>query len=122
MKTALPAVPMPPLLLETEGNNTAFLKNGIARQKFIYPLTTQDKYDDRTYRRICHCKHPCTSSISGQIIYIYPEKIFVHIRKLSAALTNGIIPTKYGSFRKKISTTSRRTSALQASALKMREP
>ena len=62
------------LLLKKEGNNTAFLKNGIARQKFICPLTTWDKCDDGKYRRVCHCKNPCTSSVSGRMVYIYPEK------------------------------------------------
>lgn len=36
----IPCCPKDPsLLLKKEGNNTAFLKNGIARQKFICPLT-----------------------------------------------------------------------------------
>ena len=64
----------PSLLLKKEGNHTAFLKNGIARQKFICPLTTWDKCSDGKYRRICHCEHPCTSSISGRMVYVYPEK------------------------------------------------
>jgi transposase len=64
----------PSLLLKKEGNNTAFLKNGIARQKFICPMTTWDKCEDAKYRRICHCKTPCTSSISGRMVYVYPEK------------------------------------------------
>jgi len=62
------------LLLKKEGNNTAFLRNGIARQKFICPMTTWDKCEDGKYHRICHCKTPCTSSISGRMVYIYPEK------------------------------------------------
>ena len=64
----------PSLLLKKEGNNTSFLKNGIARQKFICPMTTWDKCDDGKYRRVCHCENPCTSSISGRMIYVYPEK------------------------------------------------
>ena len=64
----------PSLLLKKEGNNTSFLKNGIARQKFICPMTTWDKCDDGKYRRICHCENPCTSSVSGRMIYVYPEK------------------------------------------------
>lgn len=62
------------LLLKKEGNNTAFLNNGIARQKFICPMTTWDKCADGKYRRICHCENPCTSSVSGRMVYIYPEK------------------------------------------------
>lgn len=64
----------PSLLLKKEGNNTSFLKNGTARQKFICPMTTWDKYDDGKYRRVCHCENPCTSSVSGRMIYVYPEK------------------------------------------------
>lgn len=60
------------LLLKKEDNNTALLKNGIARQKFICPMTTWDKYDDSKYRRVCHCENPCTSSVSGRMVYIYP--------------------------------------------------
>ena len=63
----------PSLLLKKEGNNTAFLKSGIARQKFICPLTSWDKYEDGKYRRICHCEAPCTSSISGRMIYVYVQ-------------------------------------------------
>lgn len=71
----IPCCPKDPsLLLKKEGNNTAFLKNGIARQKFICPMTTWDKCKDGKYRRICHCENPCTSSVSGRMIYIYPER------------------------------------------------
>ena len=62
------------LLLKKEGNHTALLRNGIARQKFICPLTTWDKCEDGKYRRACHCKNPCTSSVSGRMVYLYPEK------------------------------------------------
>ena len=74
-ENGIPCCPNDPsLLLKKEGNPTAFLKNGIARQKFICPLTTWDKCSDGKYRRICHCEHPCTSSISGRMVYVYPEK------------------------------------------------
>lgn len=62
------------LPLKKEGNNTAFLKSGVARQKFICPKTTWDKCDDGKYRRVCHCNNPCTSSKSGRMVYVYPEK------------------------------------------------
>lgn len=74
-ENGIPCCPNDPsFLLKKEGNNTAFLKNGITRQKFICPLTTWDKYEDGKYHRICHCENPCTSSVSGRMIYIYPEK------------------------------------------------
>lgn len=62
------------LLLKKEGNNTAFLKNGIPRQKFICPKTTWDRCEDGKYHRVCHCDNPCTTSKSGRMVYIYPEK------------------------------------------------
>jgi len=74
-ENGIPCCPKDPsLVLKKEGNNTAFLKNGIARQKFICPMTTWDKCDDGKYRRVCHCGNPCTSSLSGRMVYIYPEK------------------------------------------------
>lgn len=74
-ENGIPCCPKgPSLVLKKEGNNTVFLKNGIARQKFICPMTTWDKCDDGKYRRICHCENPCTSSPSGRMVYIYPEK------------------------------------------------
>lgn len=30
--------------------------------------------EDGKYRCICHCKAPCTSAVSGRMIYVYPEK------------------------------------------------
>lgn len=62
------------LPLKKEGNNTAFLKNEIPRQKFICPKTAWDKCSDGKYRRICHCDSPCTTSVSGRMVYVYPEK------------------------------------------------
>lgn len=74
-KDGIPQCPKEPsLLLRKEGNNTAFLRNGIARQKFICPKTTWDKCNDGKYRRVCHCTEPCTPSKSGRMTYIYPEK------------------------------------------------
>ena len=37
-------------------------------------MTTWDKCPDGKYRRICHCENPCTPSISGRMVYVYPEK------------------------------------------------
>ena len=71
----IPCCPHDPALpLKKEGNNTAFLKNGIPRQKFICPYTTWDKCEDGKYRRVCHCDNPCTTNKSGRMVYVYPEK------------------------------------------------
>ena len=37
-------------------------------------MTTWDKCDDGKYRHVCHCENPCTSSVSGRMMYVYPEK------------------------------------------------
>jgi transposase len=74
-QNGIPSCPNDPSLpMKREGNNTAFLKNGIARQKFICPKTTWDRCTDGRYRRVCHCDNPCSASSSGRMVYVYPEK------------------------------------------------
>ena len=46
----------------------------LVRRGVFLAHTTWDKCDDGKYRRICHCKNPCTSSTSGRMVYVYPEK------------------------------------------------
>jgi hypothetical protein len=74
-ENGIPCCPNNPALpLKKEGNNTAYLRNRIARQKFICPLTSWVTGSDGKCRRTCHCENPCTSSISGRMVYVYPEK------------------------------------------------
>lgn len=63
-----PALPMKP-----EGN-TSHLRCGLPTFKFVCPKMTWDRCDDGKYHRCCHCEDPCTTSKSGRMIYIYPEK------------------------------------------------
>ena len=49
-------------------------KNGLIRYKFSCPKVNYIKNDLGKYKRHCFCDNPCTSSASGRMIYIYPEK------------------------------------------------
>ena len=74
-ENGIPCCPKNPALpMKKEGNSTDLFKDGIHRQKFICPYTTWDKCPDGKYRRVCHCKSPCTDSMGGRMVYIYPEK------------------------------------------------
>lgn len=61
------------LPMKPEGN-TSNLRCGIPTFKFVCPKMTWDKCEDGKYHRMCHCENPCTTSKSGRMIYIYPEK------------------------------------------------
>lgn len=61
------------LPMKPEGN-TSHLRCGIPTYKFVCPKMKWQKCEDGKYRRICHCENPCTTSKSGRMIYIYPEK------------------------------------------------
>ena len=61
------------LAMKFEG--TSKLRSGVTRYKFVCPKIkwTYDKNTGKR-RRECHCPAPCTSSRSGRMVYIYPEK------------------------------------------------
>lgn len=61
------------LLMKPEGN-TSHLKSGIPTLKFVCPKMKWAKCDDGKYRRRHNCENPCTSSPSGRMVYVYPEK------------------------------------------------
>ena len=74
-ENGIPCCPKnPDLPMKKEGNSTDLFKDGIHRQKFICPYTTWDKCPDGKYRRVCHCGSPCTDSMGGRMVYVYPEK------------------------------------------------
>lgn len=50
------------------------LKCGIPTFKFVCPKMSWDKCDDGKYRRRTHCDNPCTDSLCGRMLYVYPEK------------------------------------------------
>ncbi len=61
------------LLMKPEGN-TSHLRCGIKTFKFVCPKMGWDRCEDGKYRRRCHCEDPCTTSPSGRMVYVYPEK------------------------------------------------
>ena len=63
----------PSLTMKFEG--TSKLRSGVTRYKFVCPKIkwTYDNDTDRCHRE-CLCPAPCTSSKSGRMVYIYPEK------------------------------------------------
>lgn len=63
----------PSLPMKYEG--TSKLRSGVTRYKFVCPKM-QWVYDKSTQKchRECCCNNPCTTSICGRMVYIYPEK------------------------------------------------
>ena len=61
------------LLMKPEGN-TSHLRSKIPTFKFVCPKMKWTKCDDGKYRRRHNCENPCTSSPSGRMVYVYPEK------------------------------------------------
>ena len=49
-------------------------KNGLIRYKFQCPKTKWEKNETGKYHRVCKCESPCTNTISGRMIHIYPEQ------------------------------------------------
>lgn len=72
--SGIPCCPHDPELPMKPEGNTSHLRCGIPTYKFVCPKMTWDKCDDGKYHRVCHCNNPCTSSKSGRMIYIYPER------------------------------------------------
>lgn len=72
----IPCCPHDPALPMRPETSNSHLRSGIPTFKFVCPKMTYDKCDDGKYRRYCHCENPCSSSRSGRMIYLYPEKDF----------------------------------------------
>jgi len=70
----IPCCPHDPLLpMKYEG--TSKLRSGVTRFKFVCPkITWVCNEKTKKYQRYCQCDDPCTSSKSGRMIYLYPEK------------------------------------------------
>lgn len=73
-ESGIPCCPKDDTLPMRPEGNTSHLRCGIPTFKFVCPKMTWDKCEDGKYHRVCHCENPCTSSKSGRMIYIYPEK------------------------------------------------
>lgn len=50
------------------------LRSGVTRYKFVCPKIKWVKGDNGKYHRQCFCETPCTTSPSGRMVYVYPEK------------------------------------------------
>jgi hypothetical protein len=62
------------LLMKSEGSCKR--KNGLVRFKFSCPKVKYAKQENGKYKRQCYCENPCTTSSSGRMFYVYPEKDF----------------------------------------------
>lgn len=60
------------LLMKYEGKER--LKSGLMRYKFVCPKMKWVKITKGKYKRKTFCENPCTSTESGRMFYIYPEK------------------------------------------------
>lgn len=73
-ENGIPCCPNDSSLPMKQESNTSNLRSGIPTFKFVCPKMSWDRWEDGKYHRTCHCENPCTSSKSGRMIYIYPEK------------------------------------------------
>jgi len=63
-----PSLPMKP-------ESTSRLRSGVLRYKFSCPkVKWVSPHRGKKAKRKCFCENPCTSSPSGRMIYVYPEK------------------------------------------------
>ena len=81
------------LLMKPEGN-TSHLRSKIPTFKFVCPKMKWIKCNDGKYHRRHYCENPCTSSPSGRMVYVYPEKTFVPTLELYVVQKFGIRPIK----------------------------
>jgi hypothetical protein len=61
------------LPMKPEGN-TSHLRCKAPSFKFVCPKMSWDKCGDGKYRRVAHCENPCTPSLGGRMVYVYPEQ------------------------------------------------
>jgi len=61
------------LPMKSEGN-TSHLRCGLPTFKFVCPKMKWLKCDDGKRRRRTLCENPCTTSLCGRMVYVYPEK------------------------------------------------
>jgi hypothetical protein len=60
--------------LPMKPENTSSLSGGVVRYKFVCSKMKWQKRDDGKYRRTTLCDNPCSPSLSGRMVYMYPEK------------------------------------------------
>jgi hypothetical protein len=61
------------LPMKLEGN-TSNLRCGRPTLKFVCPKMSWQKCEDGKYRRRTSCENPCSDSLCGRMLYVYPEK------------------------------------------------
>ncbi len=59
--------------MKPEGN-TSHLRCKIPTFKFVCPKMKWTKCEDGKHRRRHNCDNPCTTSLCGRMVYVYPEK------------------------------------------------
>ena len=75
-ENGIPCCPHDSSLPMKPETSKSHLRSGIPTFKFVCPKMTYDKCEDGKYHRYCHCENSCTSSRSGRMVYLYPEKNF----------------------------------------------
>jgi hypothetical protein len=68
----IPCCPNDPSLT-MKPENTSMLRSGVLRFKFVCPKMKWKMCDGKSRRRTL-CDNPCTDSLCGRMVYIYPEK------------------------------------------------
>lgn len=74
-ENGIPCCPKDPKLPMKHERGNSPLKCGIPREKFVCPkMKWQTDKETKRNKRITMCEDPCTTSASGRMFYIYPEK------------------------------------------------
>ena len=71
----IPCCPKDPKLPMNRETSKSHLRCGLPTMKFVCPkMKWQYNKHTRKTKRITTCEHPCTTSASGRMFYVYPEK------------------------------------------------
>ena len=70
----IPCCPNDPNLPMNPEGNTSHLRCKLPTFKFVCPKMKWQKCQDGKRRRVTSCENPCTDSLGGRMVYIYPEK------------------------------------------------
>lgn len=73
-ENGIPCCPHDPSLPMKPEGNTSHLRSKLPSFKFVCPKMKWRRGEDGKYRRTCLCDNPCTTSRSGRMVYVYPEK------------------------------------------------
>lgn len=70
----IPCCPHDPTLPMKPEGNTSHLRCKLPTFKFVCPKMKWTKCEDGKQRRRHNCDNPCTTSLCGRMVYVYPEK------------------------------------------------